>query len=109
MTLLPEALVELIHDPKGRRAAAQLGPFIKGLEAEGIPPRAICRALAHVLLMTCLDEYERWDEHRLWAKQFLRELEGGIRATTQDIENAEGRMLDADRNRQAGGSGHSSQ
>lgn len=105
MTDLPPALTELLQDPQGRRAEEQLGPFVDGLKAEGIPPRAICRALTRILLTTCLDEYERWGPHRMWAKQFLRELEGGVRATAQDIDNAEGKLVDADRNREAGGSG----
>lgn len=109
MTLLPPPLDELIHDPEGQRAKAQLLPFVQGLKAEGIPPRAICRALASVLLTTCLDEYEQWGAARLWAKQFLRELEGGVRATSQDIEHLEERLDHAERNREAGGDGTSFQ
>lgn len=109
MTNLPPALVELLKDPQGKRAEAQLGPLVESLKAEGIPPRAICRALAHVLITNIMEEYERWDEHRTWARRFLLELIGGLQTTSDDITNAELRFLAARRNREAGGDGTSVQ
>lgn len=94
MINLPPVLDELIRDPQRKRAEAQLFPFIEGLKAEGIEPRAICRALAHLLIETCMHEYERWGAHRLWAKQFLRELEEDVAATSQSIDEVEGRAVD---------------
>lgn len=94
MSDLPPALDELIRDPDRKRAEAQLFPFVEGLKAEGLAPRAICRAMAHVLIETAMDEYERWGAHRLWAIQFLRELHEDIAVTSRSIDEVEGRAVD---------------
>lgn len=94
MTSLPPVLDELIHDPERKRAEAQLFPFIEGMKAEGLEVRAICRAMAHVLVETCLSEYELWGAHRLWATKFLRELSEDIAITVHSIDEVEGRAVD---------------
>lgn len=103
MNDLPPALDELIRDPERKRAEAQLIPFIEGLKAEAITPRAICRALSHVLIETTMHEYERWGAHRLWAKQFLREVQEDVAATAQSIEEIEGHAVDSLLSAEAGG------
>lgn len=105
MSDLHPALVELLQDPQGQRAVSQLRPLVESLMTEGVPPRAICRALAQMTMSTCLSEYERWGSNRIWAKQFLRELEGAVRNTSLDIDIMEEQAVAAQRNRDAGGNG----
>ena len=104
--MLPPALVELIADPNGERAKEQFSALAKGMqEIEGIPLRSICRGLAGLLMDLCMEEYLKWDEHRHWAKRFLIELRDGIHTTSRNIEITEEQMLEAKRNREAGGTG----
>lgn len=102
---LPPALVELLVGADRLRAEAQLRPLVESLQSEGIPPRAICKALAFVCLDMIFTEYDRWGTHRLWAKKFLGMVDKGVSVLVEDIDNAELQMEHRQRNREAGGSG----
>lgn len=99
---MPQSLGRLLEDDDRARPEAQIRALVDGLEAQGIPRRAVCNAMFNVFAGAVLNEYYRWDEHRLWAKAFLRDLSEELLEALATIEVAEQQILRTRKARVAG-------
>jgi len=70
MNKLPQALIELMGDPDGKRAEDCLLAVVAELERAGIKERAIAKALSRVLLGFCVDK-GRHAAHFGWVDDML--------------------------------------
>lgn len=102
---VPPELVELIFNPEARAAEADFIAVARKLIDGGMPVRTVGRGLAGALATLIVEEYPKGDAEFIWAKQFLRELEGGFGHWRDHLDLIDEVADDIERSRAVGGNG----
>lgn len=103
---VPPALVELIFNPEARAAEAEFLAVARKLNDAGVPIRTVGRGLAGALATLIVEEYPKGNDEFLWARHFLRELEGGFGRWRDHLDLIEDMADEIERSRAAGGTGN---
>lgn len=93
MDILPPVVDELFRDPHGKEAERRIMLFVRAMEKEGVPTRAIARALVSSICMIAHTEYIKWGPDRLWAKKFVKTAGDTLLTWCEDTETIEERAM----------------